>query len=73
MSSTLNMMEDLFPAEDWQLEQSLGLTLFDDPWKSVDFESADPKSTLPNSSSDVFDQLLESQSDHLAGAFHNTT
>lgn len=68
MTSTLNM-EDLLSTEDWQLEQSLGLTLFDDPWKSVDIESTDLKSTLPNSGSDDLDSLFGSQTNHLADPF----
>lgn len=44
--TTLNMEDINLMADDWQLEQSLGLTLFDDPWKTVDLESSSLKTSV---------------------------
>ncbi|XP_071106700.1 activating transcription factor of chaperone-like [Haliotis cracherodii] len=69
MTSTLNMEDLNLLSEDWQLEPSLGLTLFDDPWKNVDLESTDIVKTPLDSGVDDLSALLGAQTDHIADPF----
>ncbi|XP_067670795.1 activating transcription factor of chaperone-like [Haliotis asinina] len=71
MMSTLNMEDLNLLSEDWQLEPSLGLTLFDDPWKNVDLESTDIVKTPLDSGVDDLSELLGAQTDPIADPFCN--
>ncbi|XP_046584732.1 activating transcription factor of chaperone-like [Haliotis rubra] len=71
MTSTLNMEDLNLLSEDWQLEPSLGLTLFDDPWKNVDFESTDIVKTPLDSGVDDLSELLGAPTEHIADPFCN--